>query len=217
MILIKKTAVMAVLACAALGVSATSVAATAMSGKNDSGFVVGVQGGYGDTHWSDLAQNSADRNDTSDTGFAGRGFVGFDFNKYFAIESGFTYLPKTTFDGVASSDESIKNYAVDLLAKLSIPVSPVFSLYAKAGGSYLNSKLEMSGFGSSTETHIGPAFGVGAAYEVVPNLAIDLSWMRFSGGNKFKDIDTTGFSDGYQPSPDVVLLGVSYKFPVAIA
>lgn len=212
MMLIKKTAVVAALACAALGMSATSVAGTSMSGKNAAGFVVGVQGGYGDTHWSDRRGWS----DVDNTGFAGRGYLGFDFTKYVGIESGVTYLPKTTFDGVSSSDLSIRNYAIDLLAKLSVPFTPVFSVYAKAGGSYLNSKLEVSGFGSSTETHIGPAFGVGAAYEVVPNLAIDLSWMRFSGGNTFKD-SNTGFSHGYQPSPDVVLLGVSYKFPVAIA
>ena len=208
----KKTAVIATIACAASGMSAASLAATSMSNNNTSGFVVGVQGGYGDTHWSDLRNGS----DVKDTGFAARGFIGFDLNQYFGIESGYTYLPKTTLKGVPSSELEIKNYAIDLLAKLSIPVTPVFSLYAKAGGSYLNSKLEVSGLGSSTETHIGPAFGVGAAYEVVPNLAIDLSWMRFSGGNAFKD-SNTGFTQGYQPSPDVVLLGVSYKFPVTIA
>jgi opacity protein-like surface antigen len=212
---IKKTVLTAGVTVAALGMSAaafasTSAAATSGSfgpffGGSNSGFVVGVQGGYADQHWDNFfAPTGAGASNVKDTGFAARGFVGYDVNKYFGIEAGYTYLPKTTLNGIDSSAFDIKSYAVDVLAKLSVPVTNVFSVYAKAGGAYLNTKTELLGH-SATNTHIGPAFGVGASYEVVPNLAIDVSWMRFSGQGHILD--------GYQASPDMVLLGVSYKFP----
>lgn len=204
--LIKKSILTASVAIASLSMSAAAVASYSTNdffSGNDAGFVVGVQGGYADTHWDN--QDPENTLNVKDTGFTARGYVGYDINRYLGLEAGYTYLPKTTFNG-----GDIKNYTIDLLAKLSVPVTNVFSLYAKAGGSYFNSKgkatdpetgVNLSG----TNTHVGPAFGVGAAYEVVPNFAIDLSWMRFSGQGK-QDSD-------YQPNPDVVLLGVSYKFP----
>ncbi len=213
--MIKKTLLTTAVACAAFTMSAAAMAASDsfFNGEN-AGFVVGIQGGYADLHWDDRFSNPA--NNTSgvkDTGFAARGFVGFDFNKYLGVETGYTYLPNTTFNGIPSENAEIKSYAIDLLAKLSVPVTNVFSVYAKAGGSYLSSKVDASipgvFTGSETNTHIGPAFGVGAAYEVVPNLAIDLSWMRFSGDSRINHTPAT-----YQSSPDVVLLGLSYKFPV---
>lgn len=211
--LIKKSLFAAGVTVAALTISAAAVASSYSnnySTSGNSGFVVGIQGGYADLHWDNLFNVTATDFlgsehfdfDTKDTGFAARGFVGYNINQYFGLETGYTYLPKTTFGNV--NELEIKTYAIDLLAKLSVPVTPVFNVYAKAGGSYLSSKIEIPSE-SRTNTHFGPAFGVGAAYEVVPNLAIDLSWMRFSGQGEI--------GDNYQPSPDVALLGISYKFP----
>ncbi len=212
--IIKKSVLTVAVASAALAMSAAATAAgDSFFNGEGAGFVVGAQGGYADTHWDDFSGNPGERSLVKDTGFTARGFLGFDFNKYLGLEAGYTYLPKVTVTGDDSSE--IKNYAVDLLAKLSVPVTNVFSVYAKAGGSYLDSKLEIEGTDSRTNSHIGPAFGVGAAYEVVPNLAIDLSWMRFSGQTSQSNTpDTDHFYGDRQPSPDVVLLGVSYKFPV---
>lgn len=172
----------------------------------DEGFVLGVQGGYADTHWSniDFGNYTVD-----DTGFAARVYAGFDFNRFFGFELGYAYLPKAT----DNFGNSISNYAFDLLAKLSIPVTRGLSLHAKAGGGYLHSSadvivnpLTLATFTAST-SHFGPAFGVGAAYEVIPNLAIGLDWLRYSGNGEL-------FNGNYQPSPDAVFLGLSYKFPV---
>jgi opacity protein-like surface antigen len=177
------------------------------SSFNAAGFVIGLEGGYADTHWDNLAVTHLS---ISDSGFAGRAFLGYDFNQYFGVESGFIFLPDAKFsvDNI-DADAKIRNYAIDLLAKVSVPVTSGFKLYAKAGAGYFNSKLSSSlpGEEGQTNSHVGPAFGVGAGYEVVPNLTINLSWMRYSGHGKV-------FSDNYQPNPDVVLLGLSYKFPI---
>jgi opacity protein-like surface antigen len=173
----------------------------------DAGFVVGLEGGYADTHWNnfDAVINLLEPKinlKTKSNGFAGRAFLGYDFNQYFAAETGYVYLPKTTSDQADGSE--IKNYAFDLLGKISVPVTTGLKLYAKAGLGYFSSTF--TGLGpDETNRHVGPAFGVGAGYEVVPNLTVNLSWMRYSGNGKIQD--------NYQPNPDVVLLGLSYKFP----
>jgi len=190
-----------------LAIANTGSFASAFSVNENAGFVIGAQGGYANEHWDNLAPSSSSVNDT---GFAARGYIGYDVNQFFGFESGYTYLPKTTVDGQSGN---VKNYAIDLLAKLSIPVSSVLNIYAKAGEGYLNSRFSGGGAGyanDQTNTHIGPVFGVGAAYEIIPNLAIDVSWMRYSGQGNIAN----GSDFEYQPSPDALLLGVSYKFPV---
>ncbi len=168
----------------------------------ESGFVIGLQGGYANTHWDNIEYINPG---LSGTGFTARGYLGYAFNKYFAIENGYTYLPKATDD----DGDTINNYAIDLLGKLSWPVTSGFSIYAKAGGSYLYSKVGSGIDGPSGNlSHIGPAYGVGASYEVIPNLAIGVDWLRFSGDG------TVGSSD-YQPQQDAVFLGLSYKFPTS--
>lgn len=199
-----------IVALAALGVSAAAFAggyvnkgavpvATSPApvvAASDAGFVVGVQGGWANTHQA----NGADQLKGDDDGFAARGYVGYDFNKYLGLEAGYTYLPKTTFD--VGGD--VKNYAVDLLAKISYPVNNAFSVFAKAGAGYVNQKQEAAGV-SQTNDSVVPAFGVGAAYQIMPNLAIDASWLRYSG-----NYDAT---DGVT-NVDFASVGLSYKFPV---
>jgi opacity protein-like surface antigen len=168
---------------------------------SDSGFVIGLQGGYADTHWNNFDFINPGLNGT---GFAARGYLGYAFNKYFALENGYTYLPKATDD----AGDTIKNYAIDLLGKISWPVTSGFSIYAKAGGGYLYSKFDGINGVSGNNSHIGPAYGVGASYEIIPNLAIGLDWERFSGNGKVGD-------SSYQPQQDAVFLGLSYKFPTS--
>lgn len=185
------------------------VATPASYGLTDSGFVIGVGGGYANTHWDNINFNGFS---VSPDGFAAQVFVGYDFNKYFGLQGGYAYLPKATSDAYGFQ---ATNYALDLLAKLSVPVTSGFSIYALAGGSYLNSNVSVNSslysYGDSgNRSHFGPAFGVGAAYEIVPNFAIGVDWMRYSGQGK---ID----SSNYQPSPDAVFFNLSYKFPANIS
>lgn len=217
----KNIAISAVLGVASLGLVAPALAnyndgyvqapvpiATASPyATSDAGFVIGLEGGYADTHWDNLESNAVS---VSGTGFAGRAFLGYDFNQYFGVETGYIYLPTAEFRGkdgtpFANMAEDINNYAFDLLGKISIPVTSGLKLYAKAGVGYLHSGTAL--FNDDSTSHVGPAFGVGAGYEVVPNLTINLSWMRYSGDGKLNG------NGNYQPNPDAVLLGLSYKFP----
>lgn len=166
-------------------------------------FTIGLQGGYANTHWDNLA---FPQTSISSTGFAARGYLGFGFNRFISVESGYIYLPRARINDQFGQSSHINNYAVDLLGKLTVPVTGGLDLFAKAGLGYFNSSGS-SLLGRTQTGHFGPAFGVGAAYEVVPNLAIDLSWMRYSGNGRIADAS-------YQPNPDAILLGLSYKLPL---
>ena len=173
----------------------------------DSGIVIGIGGGYANTHWDNIEIPGF--SSVSSGGFAGQVYLGYDFSRYFGLQLGYVYLPtaKDNFDLKAT------NYAVDLLAKLSVPVSGGFSIHALAGGSYLRSNVDADFAGylaDNSRSHVGPAFGVGASYEFIPNLAIGVDWMRFSGQGKISD-------SSYQPSPDAVFVNLSYKFPVSFS
>lgn len=247
----KKIIIAAIASVAGLGFSSIALAnccapaAATPCCDTGAGFVIGIQGGYGDTHWDNVFPSQGNTftttlggntlvatssNSVDDDGFAGRVYAGYDFNHYFGLEAGYIYLPQAKTNGstvvtangvvVASSSFSttIDNYAVDLLAKLMVPVVNGFGLYAKAGGAYFHSSGDFSTpeFGGSDSTsHIGPAFGVGASYEIIPNLALDLSWMRYSGDGEVIT-SNGGVNSDYQPNPDVVLLGLSYKFPTSL-
>lgn len=221
--LLNKSVIATTVGIAALGMSAAALAngsfnapaSSGVFGNSGAGFVVGVQGGYANTHWSNLdgfvnTLFGTNVSSTDDDGFAARGFIGYDFNKFFGLEAGYTYLPtSTTTITVAGNSASgdIDSYGLDLLGKISVPVTPVFKIYAKAGLGYLHASTSGNLFaGAGPSSHTGPAYGVGASYEIVPNLAIDASWLRYSGQG---DVS----SSNYIPEADVALIGLSYKFP----
>lgn len=223
-----------------------------------SAFYIGASAGWGDTHWDNIfdatrtitnfggfaGANLTTTLNSKDTGFAGRAFVGYDFNKYLAIEGGWTYLPTSKVDGsmtisnilvpgvtTGSGSFKIKNYAFDLMGKVTAPLGDGLSIYAKAGVNYFRSKISSTSGaftgatfdnGKSKADHWGPVFGVGAQYEIFTNLFVNVDWMRFSGdgqvqpklvqtGTNLPDVIING---KYQPNPDVIMGGLTYKFPV---
>lgn len=166
--------------------------------KNDSGFVVGLQGGYGNINGAD------DGFDVAQSGFAGRGYIGYDFNKYFALESGYTYLPDRKYSYIGYDFETYANYAVDLLAKGSIPVTDQFGVFGKLGTVLMGTKTDNENYYSKT-TSISLGLGAGVEYKITPNIGVDASWTHYCGAGNENNTP-------YVPSADVFLLGVSYKF-----
>ncbi len=152
--LINKPLISIITGITALGFSAIALAEEGDRDEHvehvDHGFILGIQGGYADTHWDNLLNvinntTFASAASVSDTGFAARGYVGYYFNKYIGLESGYTFLPNAKASGTSTItggafEEKIKNYAIDLLVRLTVPVTETFGLYAKAGGSYFHSK-----------------------------------------------------------------------------
>lgn len=205
----------------------------------DAGFYVGLAGGYVDTGWksidglsviSDVYLKSVtgggfETHKTitnvsikDDKGFGGRAFIGYDINKYFAIEGGYTYFgnkaklntqetdyivtpPETTNADPIVKNYKIKTQAFDVVGKIKAPVADSFDLYAKLGVGYLMTKGEYVEVktanvtsddkdNSVTNNKISLAFGAGVDYSVTPNVIINAEWFHLNGHTKLvKDTD----------------------------
>lgn len=213
----KKNLLLSAVGITALGLS-SAVFADNFSNPNQDVYV-GIQGGYGDTHWNDangtlLVTNSSNQIIGThslrfkDTGFAGRVFAGYDFNQFLALETGYTYFPKADVKVDGTKVNTISTQGVDLLGKITVPVVDNFGLYAKAGPGYLHSSVEhaVPGIKSSTN-NIDLVYGLGAQYAFNQHLVADVSFTRYNGNHKTD-------SSKFQPNADLYAVGLAYKFNI---
>jgi hypothetical protein len=105
-----------------------------------------------------------------DIGIGGRIYAGYQFNPYFALETGYTQYAKTTFSYASTTTQNINlkvthpddfvpyynptssqvwttqhngeitENAIDLVAKGTVPLGYGMGIYAKAGAAYIQSK-----------------------------------------------------------------------------
>lgn len=165
-----------------------------------------------------------------DTGLAERIFVGYQVNNYFALEMGYYHFTpiqvntKLSADitlleryGIdipvnASTKTAVTTYAIDVVGKGILPVTPCFSVYGKLGLAYLSSsgtakvsasipagKIKLSTTPSVNIVY--PAVGVGVNYDLSKNASVDLSWSRI------QKIHPCPY-----PSIDFVSAGLLYHF-----
>jgi opacity protein-like surface antigen len=180
---------------------------------------LGLQAGYGNTGWGSI--HFHDFQVTDNDAFAGRVFLGYQFHPNFSIETGFSNFfnnPKFEWNNVELGKAG-ETYAIDLMGKIQAPIVDNFGLYAKAGGVYMNNYRNDEHCGKyhdfdyylfnnhehESEGTFNVAYGVGAYYDITPNITADLSWLRFNGD---RDINEGHFV----PYADLFTLGVMYKF-----
>lgn len=132
---------------------------------------------------------------------------GFEFNEFLAAELGYNYLrgrEATGTDGKAH----LYSHTIDLLAKGTIPVSDVFSVYAKGGiaraTSGISSKINNKTV-SGSESAFVPKAALGADYHIDANVAIGAQVSRTFGTG-------SPFEEGYIPDLDQVGLALTYRF-----
>jgi outer membrane immunogenic protein len=108
-------------------------------------------------------------------GIGGRVYAGYQFNPYFAMETGYTQYAKTTFGGNANTSAvvvtnypagtapvgvpqynatkyygEITEHAIDMVAKATLPLQSGFGLYAKAGMAYIAADKHINANGAGT-------------------------------------------------------------------
>lgn len=204
-------------AVAALGLSSLAFAGglpeempMASSATNDTGVYVGIEGGFGMTNWKNIDDNDS-RTISKDNGAVGRAFLGFDLNRYFAIEAGYTYFFNKPINNDKDSKKDLdfvkRTQNIDLMFKGKLPVVDNFDLYAKLGVNYLMTSFasgnEITTEGSTNNFNV--AFGAGADYYITPNVIANVEWLRFNGKAKRED-------KKYQPFTDAFMIGIRYKF-----
>jgi OmpA-OmpF porin, OOP family len=203
-----------------------SLCSAAFADQNDGhGIYIGGQVGYGKAGYgSDIRDffKSAPNSNTDEGGIAGRGYVGYQFNQYIGIETGYTIFSDHTYKGYdsyngygLSVEDKLKTDAWDILGKVGMPFgNSGFSGNVKAGVAYIMAKSELSASSSGTTVSVSdetnawkPVAGAGVAYNFNKNLAVDVSYLHYFGSNSHlfdRNISA--------PNADFVGVGISYRF-----
>ncbi len=185
-----------------IGVAALAVSTVSMAGgparadvnynSNPAGFYVGGNIGYGET---DLDSSIKDDLDTSS--FVWGADVGYQFNRYFALEGGYIQLPRVKVKGI---DVKMTPSVVYLAVKGIYPVSSKFDIFGKIGAGRTNERIHVAGESFDVDNHeLVPLMGVGADINVTPHFAITTQALA--------TFETSGF-----PTTYIGTVGLAYKF-----
>ena len=194
---------------AALAGLAVTLSPTAFA--DDAGWYIGANAGQARTRIDDARiaggllgdgfTVTSISNDEHHFGF--KAFGGYEFNRYFALESGyfdlgrFGFTADTTPAGSLRGDIKIKGLNFDAVG--SLPIGEKFSLFARGGLNYAESKDTFAGTGSVTVIDRSPhksapnyKFGFGAQYDFTRTVGMRIEAERYrindAVGNK-GDVD----------------------------
>lgn len=166
------------------------------------GIYLGLQGGESNANYSDDSLSSdfdlagANSSSVDNTSWAARIYGGYQFNKYIAAELGYSYLGQVDFnniDGLNNADAQLLQQGIDLTAKIMLPITSKFSVFALLGGDYMIVSADSSSSSviqaSGNQTGWGVTYGLGAEYDFNPKWGIDATWRRFDANNGIQDTD----------------------------
>jgi len=190
-----------------IAVVGISAAAFALPAAAQGMSAVYIGGGFGQSKFKgacDGVSGTGVTCDDKDTSF--KIFGGYQLNRNFAGELGYTDLGKAKFTDPTGSTE-LKATAWELSAVGSWPLADAFSIFGRLGGYWGEGKLSGSG-ASGSKTTANVTFGLGAQYDFMRNFGVRGEWQRYSKV-KVKN-DATGTED----SGDIDVLGISvlYRF-----
>jgi OOP family OmpA-OmpF porin len=192
------TPIAVLVAATALGASSASFAQVAKPA--DAGFYIGGSVGQSTADCNATARTSCDDEDT-----AWKIFGGYQFNRNFAAELGYSELGEVSSSGPFSTKVDSKLW--DLVGVGSIPLGNNFSLYGKLGAyradAELSSSVGVSGDKSTTDL----TYGLGARYDFTRNFGVRAEWQRYQGIEVPSTAVTSGDSD-----IDVLNIGALWKF-----
>lgn len=177
---------------------------------------VGAQGGYANTNFSNSSVIATPAYDSATISsasvknhvFAARGYAGYQFNDYIAVEAGYLRPRSTRYtniNGGTVPNGDVSEYGIDLTGKVFLPMAAYVHLspYVKVGGVYMDAESQggitrngASDFGYS----IHPLMGAGIGYDIMPSLTADISWTSITQGNSSL------------PRLDLLFLGLTYHF-----
>jgi OOP family OmpA-OmpF porin len=126
---------------------------------------------------------------------------GYQFNRHFAVELGYTDLGEVSASGPGGS-ASIESSAFELVAVGMMPIVDKFSIYGKLG--MYRGETDASAPGVSiSESNTDLTFGIGVRYDFIRNLGVRAEWQKYTdvGGGEIGEADV-----------DVISVGIVYRF-----
>ena len=196
---------------AAFGLSTIALAGGGgMAAPDDAGWYVGGGLGFGLSHWDNIETGAAATAVGKEDDFAARVYGGYNFNRTYAVEFGWTYLPSNVTVGGAPD---LRNWAIDFSGKLRAPLMDQIGVFARLGVNYLKTTARgtlataspLFG-GATTVRNFNVTYGAGVYYDYSPQLRFTGEWQRFHGKSNFNDLK-------YQPFMDAFTVNVTYRLP----
>src|SRR6266446_8549623 len=128
-------------------------------------------------------------------------FGGYQFNRNFAGEFGYTDLGKTTLSITGFGSASIGAKGFELSGVGTLPVSQQFSVYGRLGLFHwdVDFKDGTGLVGSASASGTDLTYGFGASFSFTKNAALRLEWQKYQDVG---DTNSTG-------SGDITVIGVS--------
>lgn len=167
----------------------------------DSGWYLG--GGIGQSQIDVDLSDSEPGTTLDDKGTSFRIFGGYQFNKHFGVELGYSDLGEAKGNEPGFGAFAFEAKAWDLVAVGTLPLANSFSLIGKLG--FYKGDIDFSGGGESlSESNTDLTYAIGAQYDFNKNLGVRAEWQQYKSMGKQ---ETLGESD-----VDVFGISVLYRF-----
>lgn len=161
------------------------------------GSFIGLQLGEANTHYraNDIGTMSADIRNFS---FTGRAIMGHQILPNLALELGALAMPKVRVKNIneTQTNARVKQYAVDIMARVNWTFAKNLDAIGRAGVSYLyavpdNSlrNLSFNDFANRRVAHYRPTFGAGVAFHTTNAFTLEASWQHILKHRALADVD----------------------------
>ncbi len=194
------------LSTASIAGGTTTVGAADMDANNAAGLYISGNVGYGGIDLGDKIPLLLGFDKPDKAGFAWSTAIGYQFNRYVAVEGGYIQFADVKYNAHADDSTSLTQTtdAADLAVKGIYPFNNQVSVFAKVGLAVLSHSAvktvdNVSLMAGDAIHQVVPLFGVGASYNFTPNWAVSLQGLATTKAGDF-DATYTG------------LVGLSYKF-----
>lgn len=182
-----------------LGIVALTIIASPMLRAQDPGWYLGGTAGKTESKLDDgqlikglLAPNATPgANTTEDRNTGWKAFVGYRFNRFFSLEGGYFELGKFDFASIAtlpagSLGGNVEIKGLNFDAVFTLPLTEKFSLFARAGANYADTRDSLSGTGSFVVTDPNPKkmdlnykYGAGLQYDFTNSFGVRGEYERY--------------------------------------
>ena len=167
----------------------------------DTGFYGGLS--LGQSQAKDTCDDVAAGVSCDDKDTAWRVLGGYQFNRHFALEVGYTDLGEVSARAGAVNI-GVESSALELVGVASWPLAQGFSAYGKVGLYRGETDLSSNVGVSANESNDDLTFGFGLRYDLNKSVGVRAEWQRYG--------DVGGGDIGGESDVDVISLGVIFKF-----